>query len=373
MGEQTHISWADHTFNPWEGCMKVGPACDGCYAEHLVEHRFSRAVFGGPGKGVGTRRRTSAANWRKPLQWDRAAKAAGTRPFVFSASLADVFDNQVDPAWRRDLFDLIRATPHLTWLLLTKRPQNIVPLWAETLADDSGPPVALTSDFWPRNAAIGCTIATQAEAERDVPHLLRAKAALAPAFAFVSMEPLLGEVQLRRLSMGRGIQLDGLTGAYSAFTSFMGGFANAQEAIHAMPNVPARLPGLDWVITGGETDQGDHKARPTHPSWFKSLRDQCASAFVDFHHKQGGEWAPICWIAESGDYYHPAPRRDPEGHRRCKVETVVMDGDGTLRGPSDFGGYGPGQGSMLMMKIGKRASGRAIDGVTHDARPVVTP
>ncbi len=368
MGEETHISWADHTFNPWEGCMKVGPACDGCYAEHLVQNRFGRAVFGGPGKGVGTRRITSDANWRKPHAWQKAAaakrKATGEATFVFSASLADVFDNQVNPIWRSDLFDLIHATPDLTWLLLTKRPQNIVKLFADTLAATADKRDAALQSAWPRNAAIGCTIVTQAEAERDVPHLLRAKAALAPAFAFVSMEPLLGPVDLTFVAdtgcpnARDGLMMDPSTGAYECcsrcdFTGMSGEW------------------GIDWVITGGETDQGDHKARPSHPDWFRSLRGQCADAGVAYHHKQTGEWAPVCWIAESGDYYHPAPRRDPEGHRRCKVETVVMDRDGTLRGPSDFGGYGPGQGSMLMMKIGKRASGRAIDGVTHDARPEV--
>ncbi|SOD00191.1 Phage protein Gp37/Gp68, partial [Rhizobium sp. AN5] len=122
MADSTNISWADMTFNPWIGCTRIAPACDGCYAAHLMETRMHRAEWGGPGKGNGTRARTSAANWRKPLAWNATAAKEGTRPFVFCASLADVFDNAIPEEWRRDLFDLIRATPHLVWLLLTKRP-----------------------------------------------------------------------------------------------------------------------------------------------------------------------------------------------------------------------------------------------------------
>ena len=132
MADQTNISWADMTFNPVIGCARVSPACDGCYAAHMMETRFGRVTWGGPGKGVGTRVRTSPANWRKPLAWNRASAASGTRPFVFCASLADVFDNQWQKEWRRDLFDLIGATPNLIWLLLTKRPQNIIKMCAES-------------------------------------------------------------------------------------------------------------------------------------------------------------------------------------------------------------------------------------------------
>src|SRR5690606_14613384 len=131
----------DHTFNPWIGCTKVSPACDGCYAEAMMDKRYGRVKWGAPGQGAGTRERTSKGNWSKPKAWDRKAKAAGTRPFVFCSSLADVFDNQVPAEWRRDLFELIRATPNLVWLLLTKRPQLIVKLSEEV-------------DGLPSNAAI---------------------------------------------------------------------------------------------------------------------------------------------------------------------------------------------------------------------------
>lgn len=299
MGVETHISWCEHTFNPWIGCTKITPACDGCYAWAMMDLRYGRVEFGGPGKGVGTRQRTSVANWRQPIAWNKVAAKAGTRPFVFCASLADVFDNAVDPAWRRDLFDLIRATPHLVWLLLTKRPQNIVRM-------------VKTVGHMPPNIAFGTTCEDQLRAGTNLPHLIRAKRETEPAFAFVSCEPLIDEVDLWPW-------LDPLDL-----------FANR----------------LDWVITGGETDQGGHAARATHPDWFRSLRDQCAAADVPYHHKQNGEWIGV-----------PDLRKLP-------------------------GGSGPGFGVFdhepfdqdhESVRVGKRASGRMLDGVTHDAFPVVPP
>jgi protein gp37 len=377
MAENTHISWADDTFNPWVGCMKVSPACDGCYAEHMMDTRMGRVKFGGPGKGVGTRQRTTPAYWRKPLAWNREQEAlehnsriigeVAPARFVFCASLADVFDIAVPTEWRRDLFDLIRQTPHLTWLLLTKRPQNIAPLFSDTVEGNMSAATAFTR--WPRNAAIGCTVVTQDEAQRDLPRLLRAKATLNPAFAFLSMEPLLEPVDvgpwLRDLcpnchqpDCSPSLRSDGAEV-----------FSVCGEFVMQTPR-----PALDWVITGGETDQGAHMARPAHPDWFRSLRDQCAAAGVPYHHKQHGEWAPICWMADglSDSLYHPAPKRDPEAIRRCKVEHTVMNGDGSLHpGAADPETYRVQDRSMLMFKAGKKRSGRLIDGFAHDARPEV--
>jgi len=257
MGDTTAISWCDATFNGWIGCTEVSVgekgACVGCYARELAA-RYGMAEWGNH-----PRHRTSAANWRKPLIWNRKAERDGTRPFVFCSSLADVFDNQVPPEWRRDLFDLIRATPHLTWLLLTKRPQNIVKLFCDTFIGFG------RSTAWPTNAAIGCTVVTQEEADRDVPVLLRAKATLSPAFAFVSMEPLLSAVDLRHLF------------SFCPEHDYAGGFC--------VGPCPSRVR-LDWTIVGGETDQGKHKARMMDPDWARSLRDQCRVAGVPFHLKQ---------------------------------------------------------------------------------------
>lgn len=133
-------------------------------------------------------------------------------------------------------------------------------------------------------------------------------------------------------------------------------------------------PALEFVITEGETDQGGHKARPAHPDWFRSLRDQCSAAGVAFHHKQNGEWMPICWMPDgsSDDLYFPAPKRDPEATRRCKVEHTVMNSDGTLHPrAADPETYRVQDRSMLMFKVGKARAGRMLDGVVHDGRPEV--
>ncbi|WP_156438002.1 DUF5131 family protein, partial [Burkholderia sp. BDU5] len=187
MSENSKIEWCDHTFNPWEGCQKVGPGCDHCYAE------ARNARFGGgaaPNWGAGApRRRTSAANWRKPLAWNAAHAdffaEHGRRQRVFCASLADVFDNAVDPAWRRELFDLIELTPNLNWLLLTKRIGNVFEMVARARTHDW---LAGRDNVW-----LGATIVNQAEADRDIPKLLAVPAPV----RFLSMEPLLGPVDLR--------------------------------------------------------------------------------------------------------------------------------------------------------------------------------
>jgi protein gp37 len=221
---ETTIEWADYTFNPWIGCTKVSPACDNCYAENWGKR------FGVKWGHKEPRKRTSDANWRKPLEWNRKAEKEGKRPRVFCASLADVFDVEVPFEWRRDLFTLIAMTPHLDWLLLTKRPQVML-----TFAIQHG---------WPENAWAGTTVENQEMAAARIPML----SAMPAKVRFLSMEPLQGPVDL----------------------SFW-----PDDAVQ-------------WVIVGGESGHG---ARPMHPNWARSLRDQCQAAGVAFFFKQWGEYA----------------------------------------------------------------------------------
>ncbi|TCA48559.1 DUF5131 family protein [Rhizobium pisi] len=234
--ENSKIEWTTHTFNPWIGCTKVSPACDGCYAENLMANRYGRVEWG----AGEDRQRTGAANWRKPIAWDKAAKEAGTRPFVFCASLADVFDNEVDEMWRYDLFKLIEATPNLIWLLLTKRIGNVIKMTDPERGCRILPP----------NAAVGATIANQPEYDRDRMKLWDVKEVCGPLFTFGSFEPLLSRIILDKYAP-------------------------------------------DWVITGGETDQGSHKARETDPNDFRYLRDQSAALGRAFFMKQMTRKAPI--------------------------------------------------------------------------------
>ncbi len=324
MGEQTKIEWTDATFNPWVGCTKISPACDHCYAEGWAKRA------GNPELWRGERRRTSAVNWRMPVKLNAFASAQGRRIRVFCASMADVFDNQVPPEWRADLWALIRATPMLDWQLLTKRPQNI----AKMLPEDWG-------RGWP-NVWLGTTVENQAEAKRRIPHLLATPAAV----RFLSCEPLLGPVFPITIEI-----------------------ANAARALGAPVGECVQL--LHWVIAGGESGPG---ARPMHPDWARSLRDQCAVAGVPFHFKQWGEWAPVCEMSEEliDAIYHPAPERSPEAIRRCKVSSCVLhatgdrfDGAAMFQRPA----FEQGSRAMTMFSIGKARAGRLLDGRTHDQFP----
>jgi protein gp37 len=314
VSENTNIEWCDHTFNPWEGCQKVGPGCDHCYAE-TRNARFGGGVAVNWGPGA-PRRRTSETNWRKPLQWDAAAAGFlaehGRRQRVFCASLADVFDNQVDPAWRADLFRLIADTPNLDWLLLTKRIGNAAEMIAEAVDFND-----LPCWPWPR-VWLGATIVTQVEADRDIPKLLSTPAAV----RFLSMEPLLESVRLPVLcACGCRLPIE------RAIDGAMRG-ASALNREQAEASVRGTL-GVDWVIIGGESG---HDARPMNPQWVRELRDQCAAGCVAFLHKQNGEFASVSEVAGPGAHH------TFEDHR-------------TVR------------------RVGKKAAGRLVDGVQHDGYP----
>lgn len=218
MGEVTGIEWCDKTWSPWFGCTKVSAACDHCYAEAWAK-RTGIVKWGNE-----PRRLASPGYWKRPVKWNRDAEKSGDRPRIFP-SLCDPFDNQVDPQWRSELFQLIEDTPHLIWTLLTKRPQNVTKMiWPKW---DAG---------LPRNIWLGATVESRSELKR-VFHLREVPAAV----RFLSCEPLL-------------------------------------EALG-----PLYLGGIHWVITGGESGP---KRRPMDLAWMRDIRDQCAGAGVAFFGKQ---------------------------------------------------------------------------------------
>lgn len=225
---KTKIEWADFTLNPWIGCTKVSPACDHCYAETMAK-RYGWAKWG-PGE---TRIRTSDANWRKVLSWNRDAGAAGRRASVFCASLADWADAEVPDDWRRDLAAKVRETPHLDWLLLSKRHALIARFAEKYFAGCT-------------NVRFGVTVENNDMAIIRLSRLSDVKRA---GFkTFVSYEPALGPVDWERW-----IEI------------------------------------IDWLIAGGESGA---KARPPHPDWFRIARDICRRFGIPFFLKQWGEWSP---------------------------------------------------------------------------------
>lgn len=230
--KDSSIEWTHHSFNPFWGCQKVSPGCEHCYAETFAR-RLGKTLWG-PGSD---RKHASEAMWKEPLRWARRAKERGRRERVFCASMADVFEDRPDlDAARARLFKLIESTPELDWLLLTKRPQNMlrmVPAHWDLL--------------WPKHVWAGCTVEDQRRASERIPDLARVPAVV----RFVSCEPLLEAVDLR--------------------------------AVDALGWNTFRW--VSWVIVGGESGPG---ARPMRAAWAQSLRSQCEEAGAHFFFKQWG-------------------------------------------------------------------------------------
>lgn len=271
MAENSAIEWTNHTFNPWWGCTAVSAGCDHCYAENL--DRRTGGSHWVPGTA---RRRTGAKNWHQPLKWNRTAQANGVRARVFCASMADVFDNQVPPEWRADLWQLIRDTPHLDWQLLTKRPQNI----RKMLPDDWGDGYA--------NVWLGTTTENQPEADRRIIHLISIPARV----RFLSCEPLIGRVDPACITVDGDSELNALKPHRweDEIENWRGTshdwVEEFEEWYGCQPDKTGPMHNrIDWVICGGESGPG---ARPMDIEWARLLRDRCADAGVAFFMKQMG-------------------------------------------------------------------------------------
>lgn len=322
MAETTNIEWADSTLNIWEGCQETGsPACVGCYARARNLRYAPKGTTEAPNWGPHAPRR-EVKGWpamlRKISRLAAAAFAAGrTQPwFVFVNSLSDFWDNQADPALRARALAQFAKHPHLTFLLLTKRPQNIVKMVKAMAEADLGPYADEQGirSWWPKNVAIGFTAVTQREMHRDGHWALEAFHVLNAPFLFWSGEPLVERV--------------------------------------VIPNRLLDLGPRFWAITGGETDQSGHKARPQHPDWFRGARDQCASSGSPYLHKQNGEWAEPVAAGMMGN--EPGLMRAQYLYANKGQYMVHVFYD-----------------HVQVARVGKKQSGRLLDGVTHDARPEV--
>lgn len=252
MAQDSKIEWTDHTFNPWVGCTNISPGCDHCYAESWSK-RSGLVKWGNS-----PRRRTSEAYWRAPIKWNAEAAGFaarhGRRQRVFCASLADVFDNKAMKVWRSDLFGLIAATPSIDWLLLTKRPQNILKML---------PP------NWPEGGMQNVWLGITAENQRHFDQRWPLLAAVPAAIRFVSYEPAIGPLRLHN-----------------------------------------GMPQPDWLISGGESG---HCARPMNPQWARDVIRDCERFGVSAFHKQWGAFQnnPLCY--EHGLSVKEAAALDPYG------------------------------------------------------------
>lgn len=342
MADLTKIEWCDATLNLWWGCTKVSEGCKFCYAEHLADHRYHKSNWGPNGT------RTEVKSWRSTLnKISKRAKSEGRRLKVFCQSMSDTFEGPetmggVDSEnWKLvqklqvNLFHAIEGNPELDFLLLTKRPENAAIMLRRFgfSCDGSLPP-----NLW-----IGTSVENQATADERISHLLQIPAAV----RFLSCEPLLGPVSLStplfRYSDGRGM-----------FTYLGKG------------NYSTLIDAVDWVICGGESGPN---ARPMHPDWARSLRDQCQAAKVPFLFKQVGEWT--CY-EESAIHFQNA-------YTGAHVDPHTFPSDLTTRGDDDpswlwsigdeYGNLGP---ATVWHRVGKARAGRILDGREWNAFPEVS-
>jgi protein gp37 len=259
MGEATKIQWAatvmpdgslkaGYTWSPWRGCTKVSDGCKLCYAEALSRRNPKTMGVWGP---QGTR--VVNADWNKPIRWDREAEKAGVRMRVFP-SLCDWLEGREELVDVRERFAaLIQATPHLDWLLLTKRPESI-----HLASEAFGWNVA--SHGLPPNVWYGVSVEDQARAVERLPRLAEVRAGV----RWVSYEPALGPVDF-------GPWLEPV---------FVSGPDPDDRGI--------TVPGLDWIVVGGESSQGGKAARPFDVAWARSVVGQCCDASTAVFVKQLG-------------------------------------------------------------------------------------
>lgn len=316
----TRIEWATHTWNPLVGCARVSPGCDHCYAATFTRRKLTAAhAEASPWDGRIVLRPETLD---EPLSWKKPRR-------MFVGSMTDLFHHDVPLRFILDLWSTMARCPQHTFMILTKRPSRMRRIvdklcWSEQdfAYIDGHPDVddEIPDDAWGEeplpNVWLGVSVENQRYADMRIPKLLDTPAAV----RFVSAEPLLGPVDLSRY----------VAGEEPIYDLHMG------ETFTVRPEGPR----LDWVITGGETGAG---SRPSHPAWFRAIRDLCADAEVPYFHKQNGDWAAgptgthrISW---DGTVTYPNP------------PTCVMSDE------------------ELITRVGKPRAGRLLDGRTHDAIP----
>lgn len=383
MSDGTHIEWTDATWNPITGCSVVSPGCTNCYAMKLAGTRLrdhpsrkglTRDSRAGP---VWTGEVRFNADWLdQPLRWARPRR-------IFVCAHADLFHEAVPDEWIDQIFAVMALAPQHQFQVLTKRskrmrdymegragklarhmidayvlgqleaaltPRRAAGTWPVVSIGDVDMPDDVTMAVWPLpNVWLGVSVEDQARADQRIPDLLATPAAV----RWVSAEPLLGPVDLGAIQAPRYSPEDHLmdwkfsaleTGDYYFFHS--GDFTEGGDG-------PDREHQIDWVVAGGESGPG---ARPMHPEWARLLRDQCADAGVPFLFKQWGDWAPgenatstvgkpvkvATWFDEAWEY---------DQLTAASADAQTIEDEPTV------------------YRVGKKAAGRLLDGVLHDAFP----
>lgn len=314
MAFNSAIEWTDATWNPWTGCHKVSAGCKNCYMFR------DKARYGQDPNVVV---RSADKTFYAPLKWAEPKK-------IFTCSWSDFFIEESDP-WRDEAFAIMALTPRHTYQVLTKRPdrmrewfhyrgtwpiltilESLPAELVQKILISAGGPESLHGIQWPLpNVWLGVSVEDQNTADERIRLLLTTPATK----RFLRIEPLLGPIDLSNIKSQ--------IGPNSFITQ------NAFDKVDSL-NKGYPWPGIDWVIAGGESGPN---ARPTHPDWIRSIRDQCQDAGVPFFFKQWGEWAP------------PSLTRD-----FTRKFELFEDGS-------------------LMYKVGKNAAGRLLDGREWNEMP----
>jgi protein gp37 len=373
MSDHSSIEWTDATWNPTRGCDKIAPGCKNCYAERFAE-RF-RGVAGHPYE-QGFDPRLAPDKLAEPLKWKAPRR-------IFVDSMSDLFHDAFPFEYIAACFGVMAACPQHTFQVLTKRPARAVDFFAwlsergglgkyirACTSKDAerhglyayfkgltrtekirGYTVRSGADPWMqvfnaaactggsplRNVEIGTSIANQVDADKNVPALLRIPAAI----RFLSVEPLLGEINFRWTPYAHQS-----TGESYRDYAVRNGSVNEYEALRK----------IDWVIVGGESGA---RARPMDPRWVRSLRDQCVAAGVPFFFKQHGEFIGV-------DDMERLPLSAPElsdPHDYFREHTFRL-GDHC---------EGVHCGALSVYRVGKKVAGRMLDGRTWDEFPRTNP
>jgi len=358
MADKTKIEWTDATWSPITGCSVVSPGCTNCYAMRLagtrMKNHWSR-------KGL-TKDSKAGPVWNGQVRFNEQwllQPLAWSRPrLIFVCAHADLFHEGVSEVWIDQIFAVMALAPQHRFQVLTKRSARMRKYFVASYRHDAIDEAmnAIAPPHWHKrelqdyskdglplpNVWLGVSVEDQARADERIPDLLETPAAV----RWISAEPLLGPLDLRNLRRYNSRGLPWIDALYGLVTR---GDYLARSPSECCFNTrtqvsPPELPRLDWVVAGGESGPS---ARPMHPSWVRDLKYQCSAAGVAFNFKQHGEWVPL----QSNDGEWPADASS------C----IRLSPDGT-RSPDGW----------PMQRVGKKAAGRMLDGVTHDEFPEAT-
>lgn len=314
MSDGSKIEWTEATWNPTVGCTKVSPGCDNCYAERIV-NRFK-------GKGAFDVVVRDESKLFLPFKWRKPRR-------IFVNSMSDLFHEDIPDSFIANVFSVMARTPQHTYQILTKRHGRMRSLLNRQSFRDNT--LSLAADAgWPMaNVWLGVSVEDQKWADIRIPALLDSPAAV----RWLSCEPLLGPVDL---------------------LPYLHHQCDCDPPGHRRESEYGPRP--DWIVVGGESGPG---ARPMHPAWARSLRDQCTAVGVPFFFKQWGAW-------QDGSH-------DPRTQRGAD-HVVLLDGrhvEFSAYADSDLVKGDPAlrYDACIMSRVGKATAGRVLGDRTWDEYP----